>query len=567
MSLFSSLQQASNSLSAAQIGLQVTGNNISNANTPDYLRQRVIYTPAPTQVHGNLRLGMGVQVEAVVQQLDKFLEERLQSSISDLSNGEAQENTFLQLEALIGELSDTDISTSLNSFFGSISDILNQPEDLGVRNLSILRGQTLAEDVKRTYQRVEQVHSDTNNRIAQAGADIKNLLIDIGELNKKIIRMEAGTTRSDAVGLRDQRQRSLKELSQLIGIRSVEQENGSVTVFSDGDFLVFGGTVRTVSTSIEATDSGLQNVQVVIDEIESPLNSGTGKLAGLITSRDAILGNFLEELDGFAQTLIFEFNKTFSSGQGLVGYEEMESEFAINVEDINQSLDQVGLDFTPTNGSFRIQVLNNQTGLTNSTDILVKLNGLDDDTSLQSLADEFSAVDGLTASIGLDGKLSIETDSPNIEFAFANDTSGALAALGLGTFFQGGNASTINVHDVIQNDAAKFAVSKGGIGADTENAVELASFLTKELDSINGETLEFLHTRLVGNVTQSASVAKSVAEGFRVFKETLEGQKFGISGVSLDEEAVKMITYQRQFQASSRLIAAIDELLEVLINI
>jgi flagellar hook-associated protein 1 FlgK len=186
MSLFSSLQQASNSLSAAQIGLQVTGNNISNANTPDYLRQRVIYTPAPTQVHGNLRLGMGVQVEAVVQQLDKFLEERLQSSISDLSNGEAQENTFLQLEALIGELSDTDISTSLNSFFGSISDILNQPEDLGVRNLSILRGQTLAEDVKRTYQRVEQVHSDTNNRIAQAGADIKNLLIDIGELNKKI---------------------------------------------------------------------------------------------------------------------------------------------------------------------------------------------------------------------------------------------------------------------------------------------------------------------------------------------------------------------------------------------
>ena len=438
---------------------------------------------------------------------------------------------------------------------------------MGVRNLSILRGQTLAEDVKRTYQRVEQVHSDTNNRIAQAGADIKNLLIDIGELNKKIIRMEAGTTRSDAVGLRDQRQRSLKELSQLIGIRSVEQENGSVTVFSDGDFLVFGGTVRTVSTSIEATDSGLQNVQVVIDEIESPLNSGTGKLAGLITSRDAILGNFLEELDGFAQTLIFEFNKTFSSGQGLVGYEEMESEFAINVEDINQSLDQVGLDFTPTNGSFRIQVLNNQTGLTNSTDILVKLNGLDDDTSLQSLADEFSAVDGLTASIGLDGKLSIETDSPNIEFAFANDTSGALAALGLGTFFQGGNASTINVHDVIQNDAAKFAVSKGGIGADTENAVELASFLTKELDSINGETLEFLHTRLVGNVTQSASVAKSVAEGFRVFKETLEGQKFGISGVSLDEEAVKMITYQRQFQASSRLIAAIDELLEVLINI
>ena len=49
MSLFSSLQQANNALNAAQVGLQVTGNNIANVNTPDYLRQRVIYTPAPTQ--------------------------------------------------------------------------------------------------------------------------------------------------------------------------------------------------------------------------------------------------------------------------------------------------------------------------------------------------------------------------------------------------------------------------------------------------------------------------------------------------------------------------------------
>ena len=144
MSLFSSLQQASNALNAAQIGLQVTGNNIANVNTPDYLRQRVIYTPAPTQRIGNLRLGLGVQVEAIVQQVDLFLEERLRGSRSDLAKGEAQENTYLQLDALIGELSDTDLSTSLNNFFGSINDILNQPEDPGVRNLSILRGETLA---------------------------------------------------------------------------------------------------------------------------------------------------------------------------------------------------------------------------------------------------------------------------------------------------------------------------------------------------------------------------------------------------------------------------------------
>jgi flagellar hook-associated protein 1 FlgK len=62
-------------------------------------------------------------------------------------------------------------------------------------------------------------------------------------------------------------------------------------------------------------------------------------------------------------------------------------------------------------------------------------------------------------------------------------------------------------------------------------------------------------------------VARSVAEGFRVFQKTLEGEQLGISGVSIDEEAVRMISYQRTFQASARYIATISELLDVLVNL
>jgi len=63
MSLFSSIQLASNALNAAQIGLQVAGNNIANADTPGYIRQQVVLSPAPTQQYGGLLLGLGVQVE------------------------------------------------------------------------------------------------------------------------------------------------------------------------------------------------------------------------------------------------------------------------------------------------------------------------------------------------------------------------------------------------------------------------------------------------------------------------------------------------------------------------
>ena len=89
MSLFSSIQLANNALLAAQLGIQVTGNNIANANTPGYIRQSVVLTPAPTQRYGDLLLGMGVDVSAVIQRTDKFLEERHRAAVSDLANGDS----------------------------------------------------------------------------------------------------------------------------------------------------------------------------------------------------------------------------------------------------------------------------------------------------------------------------------------------------------------------------------------------------------------------------------------------------------------------------------------------
>ena len=64
-----------------------------------------------------------------------------------------------------------------------------------------------------------------------------------------------------------------------------------------------------------------------------------------------------------------------------------------------------------------------------------------------------------------------------------------------------------------------------------------------------------------------ASVTRSVAEGFRVFEENLNGQNLAISGVSLDEEAVKLIEFQRAFQAAARYIATLNELLEELVKL
>jgi flagellar hook-associated protein 1 FlgK len=565
MTLFSSIQTANNALLAAQLGLQVTGNNIANANTPGYIRERLLLSPATTQRYGGVLLGLGVQVQGVVQITDRFLEERLRSATSDLANGEAQQNVYVQLESLIGELSDTDLSTSLTGFFNSIHDIANQPDSVSVRNLAVLQGRTLTDDIRRLDARVREIREDVNNQVIASADDINRLLSEIATLNEQIVRAEGGdTSPSDAVGLRDRRSSVLSELAQITDIKAVEQDSGDVTVFMGGEFLVFAGTHREVTVS-QSDDRGLSVAEIRIAQTDSPISTSSGKLSGLLAARDTVLGGFLDGLDDFAQALAFEFNKVFAGGQGLAGYSSLEGEFS--VLDNGAALDQAGLAFTPVNGGFDVQVTNSQTGLTTTTHIHVDLNGLGEDTSLEDLVAQLDAIDGLSASITPQRKLKLQTDSPLATFAFANDTSSALAALGVNTFFSGSHASDIGISAAMRENPARFAASTGGVGENAVNSNRLATLLTTTLPSQGGASLATLYDRLTGDVTQGSAVSSSVADGFRVFQQTLEGQHLAISGVNIDEETVRMISYQRAFQASARVISTINELLETLVNL
>lgn len=565
MSLFGSIQLANNSLQAAQIGLQVAGNNIANANTPGYIRQEAVFEPSTPQRLGNLLLGTGVTVSGIKQKTDAFLEERLRGANADLANGEAQSSAYTQLESIIGELGKNDLSTSLTSFFGSLSNVLNQPDSVAVRNLAVQQGQKLTVDIRTLNDRAGVLWNSFNSQVADVTGKINALVNKIAKLNVQIVTVEGGgTSGSDAVGLRDQRQVALSELSQIIDIRAVEQPTGSVTVLSGGDFLVAEGTTRLVKTAV-ISEGGFNKNQVQIAETDAPVQSSSGELSGLIAARDGIVGNFLGQLGDLSRTLAFEFNKVYSGGQGLSGFDDLTSERG--VADATAALDHAGLPFTPVNGSFQVQVRNKQTGITQTSNIFVDLDGLGQDTTLTSLAAALNGVSGITASITTDNKLRLTADSSNVEFAFAGDTSGTLAALGLNTFFSGSSASDIGVSSVLRADPGKLAVSSGGIGVDSGNAELLAGFGDRSLDSQNGASISQVYERIVSDTAQASNVSQAVADGFRTFQTTLQGQQLAISGVSIDEEAVNMIQYQRAFQASAKFISTLNDLLDTLVNL
>ncbi len=565
MSLFGTIQNAGNALSAAQIGLQVTGNNIANANTPGYIRERLILTPAPTQRYGNLLLGSGVKIHSIVQEIDQFLEEQFRSASSDVASGEIQEKTYAQLEGLVGELSSNDLSTSLTKFFNSIQDILNQPGSSGVRNIAVLQGQQLAADIRRLSGKAEQLYEGLNQQVSDQADSINTLIVEIADLNVQIARAEGGdTSPSEAVGLRDRRGNALNELAGIIDIRTTEQPDGSVSVYSGGDFLVFQGIHREVKT-LEVQNNGLFTTEIHITETDAPVGTSAGKVAGLVESRDNIVRNFIRRLDTVANALIQGFNQLYASGQGNVGYSFLTSSVA--PADPNVPLDQVNLGGTPVNGSFSLVIKNSLTGETKTNTVSIDLNGLDEDTSLVDLQSQLDAIDGITASITTSGNLKITADDLNLTFSFASDTSGVLGALGLNGFFSGVNARDIDIDATLKADPRRFAASLGGVGEDTENAVRLADFLNTPIFSQDGRTLAQLYDQLVSDTAQGSAATKSANEGFRTFQKTLEGQKLSVSGVSLDEEAIRMISYQRAFQASAKVIATINELFDTLLKL
>src|SRR4029079_2942940 len=98
------------------------------------------------------------------------------------------------------------MSTSLNDFFSSLNEVLNQPESVSVRNLAVLKGKTLAQDINHLAQRAGQMRGDIDKRVGAVPDDINRLAEEVRTLNIRISQAEGGdVSNSDAVGLRDQR--------------------------------------------------------------------------------------------------------------------------------------------------------------------------------------------------------------------------------------------------------------------------------------------------------------------------------------------------------------------------
>lgn len=470
------------------------------------------------------------------------------------------------MESEIRELSDGDLSTGLNDLLATINNVVNQPNSIPDREFVVNEAEKFAAEIRSLRLRVNDLREVQSINVENIVTEVNELIDTIVDLNPKISKLEAsGLLQSDAGALRTQRYTALNRLSELVPVRYRERNDGAIDVFTGSDYLIMAGTSQKLTLKTD-TDRGVVVHDVLLSHTNSNISRTGGELKGVIEGRDDILGGFVDQLDSYASNMIFEFNKIHASGQGTAGFEQLTSASRVLDPAVSLNSAQAGLPFQPRHGSFQIKVTNKTTGLTNTTTINVDLDGIGADTTLNSLSADIGGVANLSSSISTDGLLTITSDS-DYTFQFANDTSNTLAAVGINTLFTGKDSSDVQINSVVQENQQFLATGQGGGPSDGSNAVLLAAFADNPLEDLGNISLNDYYEKVISNVAQASASEEALSEGALAFKESLMGQREQFSGVSIDEETINVLKYQRAYQAAARMVSTIDELFTILLNI
>jgi flagellar hook-associated protein 1 len=564
MGLTAALSAAGTALDVYAAGIQVSGNNIANANDPNYIREVLQLNPSfPVQQNG-LIIGSGVTATGVKQQVDQFLQQRIYAANGDASGASSTNSIYQQLESSLQTLSSNDLSSQLTGLTNAFNNVVNQPEVDANRQLAVQQGVQFANAVNTLQSQIGTLRTSINGKVDSLVTEANSLIDDIAKLNPKITSLEsAGLLQSDAGSLRDQRYADVTRLAQILPVSINDRGSAGLDVTLNGQPLVIPGLVQHLTT-IPRADHGITVDDVAIQGSNIAVTGTQGEIAGNVNGRDNIIGGFLDKLDKFTSSVINQVNLIHASGQGERGYTSVNGTYRVN--DPTAALDGAGLPFPPQNGSFQVQLLNTSTGLAQTSTISVDLAGVNPKTTLNGLAAELNGVANLSATVNTDGSLSINAAN-GYQVGFSNDNSGTLAALGINTFFTGSSAGDIGVNSQLITDPSLLAAAQGGGPGDGTNAAALANFANLTPTALSGPSIGNYYLQTVSGLGQASASENAVSQGAQGFLDSLNSQRAQFSGVSLDTETVQIMQYQQAYQSAARFISIIDQLFTTLTQI
>lgn len=542
MSSFLGLTTSVSGLFANQRSLGIVSHNIANANTKGYSRQ-VMNTKAhkPQVLPGGMgTLGLGVDVTAIKQVRDSYLDRKYRIEVGSKLEWDARSAILSEIEGIFNEPSDASMSKLLDKYYEALQTAQKNPENLTARTLVRQTTMALSEGMQRMSTMLVSLQREMNFQFEVAVREVNDKAKQIAELNETIYKAELEGGKAN--DLRDQRELLVDELSELVSTDYYEDEKGRFHVLVGGQQLV--SHIRHSTFELSPREGKLHEddddrIMDVKWDNGNPIYLKSGKVKGLMGMRDNIEGEqkgipyYVSKLNEFTDTLADTMNGIHEQGYGLdksTGY------YMFTMDNM-------------TTAEFKDYLLNK--GLNEGPAVLVTTGVMENTTGLTG--------DELNLKI-----------RENMKKILAN-TPG----------YAGKSVKNIDgqYYVVDQIKASRMTISK-----DLEDLNKMA--LAEKLEEVPGDGKNFLKliaTRhnielyawgspedfvksLVSNLGVDRNEAKRIANNQAMLVNEYSTARDSIMGVSMDEEMAHMIQFQTAYNANARMVNVFDEMLDLVVN-
>jgi flagellar hook-associated protein 1 FlgK len=457
-SLFSSLTSAARALDAQRFGLDVTGQNIANVNTPGYTRRTIDMAAVPPE--SNRTAGRGVDVVAVRAARDLLIERRLQQELPSERREAAVADVLSVVEVALGKPGES-IDGAFDRFFDAFAALSQNPSSPVARQEVLLQAESLADAFHDMEERIALAQRDTDLQVSSAVQDVNELTARIAKLNDTIGR--TGESAGGILHLQDEQSVLVRQLSEIVDVDVLQRADGGVDItIGNGRALVIGKNQYAIASSVVAGVSHIFSAAGV--DITSEI--GAGKVGGLIHARDVLLPGYRANLDTLAHEFVTQVNTLHAAGVGADG------------------------------GTGR---------------------------NLFTFSPAIVGTAGAASAIAVDAAVAADTD--------------LVAAAGPGA-------------PVGDNATAR------GLAALRHTRVFGGS-----------ATLHDTWGQLVYRVGRDTQAARNEQKSREEIVDQVDALRDQVSGVSLDEEAVNLLKYQKAYEANARFFRAIDTTLDTLLGI
>jgi flagellar hook-associated protein 1 FlgK len=278
-------------LLAFQTALDTISNNVSNVDTPGYSEETANLVTNPSTPTANGYIGNGVNVDDVTRSYSNYLDAQTQQATSAYNQYNTTSGLADSINNMFGD-SSTGLSATLQTFDQSIQTLANSPSSTSTRQAMLNQAQSLITQFQGYQSNLEQLGDEVNTQVQSETSTINSLAQNIASLNQSIMAAQGSGSGQQPLSLLDQRNELIDQLSADVAVQTVQQSDGSVSVFiGSGQALVVGSTASTLSATPDQYQSGQLDVSLTTPtgstDISNQISGGT--LGGLLQFRTQML--------------------------------------------------------------------------------------------------------------------------------------------------------------------------------------------------------------------------------------------------------------------------------------